>query len=189
MLEQGSISLAEEENKDDLTEFSYASGGHPGFHWIAYAIRHSTVIPQRDNANYKSKQRLAKSLYTVRYGLGHNLLRKAYSAHEFMEALTAFVHDYNVETDQVYDKTSGERMPDLHTYAQKHYRQRVYLSDLDDILTLVKNYGPSLVCKMLVAYGYASVGQRGADGTKTDGDDENESGSQYTEHEQEEMNS
>jgi|GEM_PF-440262 hypothetical protein len=156
--------------KNDLTEFGFSSGEHPGFHRIAYAIRWSTTIPQRQNANYKSGQRNEKPLYTVRYGLGHNLRRKANSADEFMEALTEFVHDYNAETDQVYENTSDERRQDPRNYARTHYRRRVRISDLDDVLVLVKERSPNLVCKMLVAYGYTAVGD--SEGTKTgDGDE------------------
>lgn len=175
-------------SKDDLTEFSFSSREHPGFHHIANAIRHSTTIPQRQSANYKSGLRTEKPLYTVRYGLGHNLRRKANSAGEFMEALTEFVHDYNAETDQVYENTSEERRQDLHNYARTHYRQRVLLSDLDDVLALVKERGPSLVCKMLVAYGYAAVGRKDGEGTKTGDSDENYSSIQHTEDEREETN-
>jgi hypothetical protein len=171
MTERNEEPLDQEPNsKNDLTEFSFSSGEHPGFHRIAYAIRWSTTIPQRQSANYKSGPPREKPLYSVRYGLGHNLRRKANSADEFMEALTEFVHDYNAETDQIYENTSDERKQDLHNYARKHYRRRVRISDLDDVLVLVKEHGPNLVCKMLVAYGYTAVGD--SDGTKTgDGDE------------------
>ncbi len=175
-------------SEDDLTEFSFSSGEHPGFHHIASAIRWSTTIPQRQNANYKSGQRAEKPLYTVRYGLGHNLRRKANSADEFMEALTEFVHDYNAETDQIYENTSEERKQDPLNYPRTHYRRQVLRSDLDDVLVLVKEHGPTLVCKMLVAYGYAAVGGKGGEGPKTDEGDENDSRSQYTEDEKEGTN-
>ena len=161
-------------DQDDLTEFTFASGAHPGFHRIAYAIRQSTVIPQRQSANFKSKQRTEKPLYTVRYGLGHTLRRKANTAAELLEALTEFAHEYNAETDQVYENTSEERMADPQNYARTHYRQRVLLSDLDDVFYLVKTYGPRLVCNTLVAYGYAAVGGKGTDGAKEDGGEEQE---------------
>jgi hypothetical protein len=171
MTEQDEASLDQgAHGKNDLTEFGFSSGEHPGFHRIAYAIRWSTTIPQRQSANYKSGQRTEKPLYTVRYGLGHNLRRKANSADEFMEALTEFVHDYNAETDQVYENTSEERKRDPHNYARKHYRRRVRIGDLDDVLALVKEHGPNLVCKMLVAYGYTAV--RDSEGTKTGDSDE-----------------
>ena len=175
-------------SKDDLTEFSFSSGEHPGFHHIASAIRWSTTIPQRQSANYKSGQRAEKPLYTVRYGLGHNLRRKANSADEFMEALTEFVHDYNAETDQIYENTSEERKQDPLNYPRTHYRRQVLRSDLDDVLVLVKEHGPTLVCKMLVAYGYAAVGGKDGEGPKTDEVDESDSRSQDIENEREGTN-
>ncbi len=161
-------------NQDDLTEFTLASGAHPGFHRIAYAIRQSTVIPQRQSANFKSKQRAEKPLYTVRYGLGHTLRRKANTAAELLEALDEFLQEYNAETDQVYENTSEERMADPQNYARTHYRQRVHLRDLDDVLYLVKVYGPQLVCKTLVAYGYLATGGKGADEAKDEGGEKQE---------------
>jgi len=179
MTEQDGASLGQgTHGKNDLTEFGFSSGEHPGFHRIAYALRWSTTIPQRQNANYKSGQRTEKPLYTVRYGLGHNLRRKANSADEFMEALTEFIHDYNAETDQIYENTSDERKQDPHNYARSHYRRRVRISDLDDVLVLVNERTPNLVCKMLVAYGYAAVGDsegtKAGDSDEIDNDDTNE---------------
>jgi hypothetical protein len=129
----------------DPLDFVSTSGRHAGFHKIAYAIRHSTTIPQRQNANAKKGQG-QKSLYDVRYGLGNNLRRKTDSASDFMEALTEFLHLYNAETVQVYENTGEQR------------RKQVSIGDLDDILVLVGAYGPRLICNMLVAYGYASSG-------------------------------
>jgi hypothetical protein len=173
--------------QDDLTEFTFVSGAHPGFHRIAYAIRQSTVIPQRQSANFKSKQRTEKPLYTVRYGLGHTLRRKANTAAELLEALTEFVHEYNAETDQIYENTSQERMADLQNYARTHYRQRILLSDLDDVLLLVKTYGPRLVCNTLVAYGYAAVGAGGKDPDGAKGDEEQDQTSGTPDTDREEM--
>jgi hypothetical protein len=140
----GRIDMPEVEPLD----FISTSGRHPGFHKVAYAIRHSTIIPQRQNANAKKGQG-AKSLYDVRYGLGNNLRRRTDAASDFMEALTEFLHLYNAETVQVYENTGEQR------------RKQVSISDLDDVLSLVHTYGPRLVCNMLVAYGYASIGKTG----------------------------
>ena len=146
-------------NPNDLTEFSSSSGKHPGFHNIAYAIRRSTVIPQRQKANHKSNPNIEESIYEVRYGVGNNLRRKANSAQEFMDALTEFVQLYNAETEQKYEEKNKEARQDSQNYARTHYRSRVSIGDLDDILELVKTYGPHLVCNMLVAYGYATGGK------------------------------
>jgi hypothetical protein len=158
---------------DDLTEFSSSSGKHLGFHRIAYAIRRSTVIPQRQKANHKANPKVEESIYEVRYGVGHNLRRKANSAREFMDALTEFVQIYNAETEQKYEETNKEVKQDLQNYALTHYRSRVSIGDLDDILELVKTYGPHLVCNMLVAYGYATGGKNTKDGDSQDTDNTN----------------
>ncbi len=166
------MSGAEGASGDDLTAFISTSDQAAGFHRIAYAIRRSTVRPQRDNALHKSGQRAEKSLYDVRYGLGNQLRRKADSATEFLEALAEFVHDYNAETEQKYDNTSEERKSDPQNYARTHYRQRVDTADIDDVLALTKQYGPRLVCNMLVAYGYATAGQRNSITVNNDADDQ-----------------
>jgi hypothetical protein len=88
-----------------------------------------------------------------------------------LEALTEFVHEYNAETDQVYENTSQERMRDPHNYARTHYRQRIMQENLDDVLALVKEYGPRLVCNMLVAYGYSAVGGKDNEATRMDEND------------------
>ena len=167
MAEQGTS------HPDDLTEFSFSSGKHPGFHRIAYAIRRSTVIPQRQKANHKANPNVEESIYEVRYGIGHNLRRKANSAREFIDALTEFVQIYNAETEQKYEETNKEVKQDLQNYALTHYRSRISIGDLDDILELVKMYGPHLVCNMLVAYGYATGGKNTRDGDSQDTDGNN----------------
>lgn len=154
----------------DPTDFMSTSQEYPGFHEIAYAIRHSTVIPQRQNAQHKSGKRDEKSLYEVRYGLGNNLRRKTETPEEFVEALTEFIHIYNAETEQVFERTSEERKHDS-DYARKHYRRRVSISDLDDVLALVKKHGPRLVCNMLVAYGYSTESRKNKGDQYADGND------------------
>jgi hypothetical protein len=146
---------------NDLTEFASTSNQHLGFHQIAYAIRHSTVIPQRQNARLKSNQPGSqKSLYDIRYGLGNNLRRKSDDAIEFMTALTEFVHSYNAETEQVYDNTSEDRKNNP-TYGRGRYRKPIPFSALDDVLELVKRYDSRFICNMLVAYGYARAEGKG----------------------------
>src|SRR5947209_20484022 len=88
--------------------------------------------------------------------------RKANSEREFMDALTEFVQIYNAETEQVYENTSTERKEHIHdlpNYVKTHYRSTVPMNDLDDVLELIKNFGPRLVCNMLVAYGYGTGGK------------------------------
>lgn len=151
------MSESETPTNHDLTVFSSTSPQSAGFHRIACAIRESTVKPQRLNARYKSKEAPEKSLYDVRYGLGNQLRRTADSAAEFIAALTEFIQAYNAETEQIFDNTSEERKKDPANYASKHYRCCIAVSDVDEVLSLVKQYGPYLVCNMLLAYGYAAI--------------------------------
>lgn len=145
----------------DPLEFISTSGRHPGFHNVAYAIRNSTVIPQRQLANFKSGKRPDKPLYDVRYGLGNNLRRKTANVGEFIGSLAEFLQLYNAETDQKYENTSEERKNNPE-YGRGRYRSPVAISDLDDVLALIKacNNDVELVCNMLVAYGYAAAKSR-----------------------------
>ncbi|MDQ2995484.1 MAG: hypothetical protein M3R61_00290 [Chloroflexota bacterium] len=146
----------------DPLDFISTSGQHPGFHNIAYAIRNSTVIPQRQLARYKANQPDAeKPLYDVRYGLGNNLRRKTDSVADFIGELAEFLQLYNAETDQKYENTSDERKNNPE-YGRGRYRSPVAISDLDDVLGLIKKYNNNvaLVCNMLVAYGYAATKSR-----------------------------
>lgn len=108
-----------------------------GFRNIAYAIRHSTIIPQY------LKQK-GSTLYDVRYGLGMELKRKAAYSQEFLTTLASFVHEYNQENVQ---KVESKKQPQR--------RKNVCTSDLEDIIKLVDKFGSELICNLLVAYGYA----------------------------------
>lgn len=108
-----------------------------GFRNIAYAIRHSTVIPQY------LKQK-GDMLYDVRYGLGMELKRKAAYPKEFVAALGNFIQEYNQENVQ---KAESKKQPQR--------RKNIRTNDLDDIVRLVDKFGSELVCNLLVAYGYA----------------------------------
>ena len=108
-----------------------------GFRNIAYAIRHSTVIPQR------RKARKQDYLYEIRYGLGAELKRKAAVKEEFLTVLADFVHNYNQENAQVLERTGKQMRKDVRT------------SDLEDVTRLVDEFGSEVVAYLLVAYGYA----------------------------------
>ncbi len=108
-----------------------------GFRNIAYAIRHSTVIPQY------LKQK-GDTFYDVRYGLGMELKRKAAYPKEFAAALGNFIQEYNQENVQ---KVESKKQPQR--------RKNIRTSDLDAIVRLVDKFGSELVCNLLVAYGYA----------------------------------
>ncbi len=108
-----------------------------GFQNVAYAIRHSTVIPQG------RKARGEDYLYDVRYGLGAELKRKATVRDEFIVALMDFVHNYNQENAQVLERTGQQMRRDLRT------------TDVEEVVRLVDEYGSEAVANLLVAYGYA----------------------------------
>lgn len=108
-----------------------------GFQNVAYAIRHSTVIPQM------RKARKQEHLYEVRYGLGQDLKRKAAVREEFIMALSDFMHSYNQENAQVLENTRSQMRRDLRT------------SDIEEVVRLVDEYGSEVVANLLVAYGYA----------------------------------
>lgn len=112
-----------------------------GFQRIATAIRRSTVIPQRRKARGENR------IYDIRYGLGAKLLRKASYPDRFIQALSDFVHSYNQENAQIYER-----------YMSNPPRRRGALTtdDLAEIVTLIDEYGSQTVGNMLVAFGYAS---------------------------------
>ncbi|MBK6712272.1 MAG: hypothetical protein IPG51_18380 [Chloroflexi bacterium] len=118
----------------------------PGFINIARAIRESTV-----RAQYRKNQKNDKR-YTVRYGLGRDLVRKAYHREEFVAALSEFLLTYNAENAQVLERYPKDKYP------QYKYRWDVQTGDIKDILSLIDKYSnpPDLIAKLLVAYGYAS---------------------------------
>lgn len=114
-----------------------------GFQNVAYAIRHSTIVPQGQMARYKQGKG-DKPLYEVRYGLGQSLKQKANNESEFLAALGDFASTYSAETYQTYESTQERRRRDLHA------------SDIVAVTELVDDFGPEVVCNLLVAYGYAS---------------------------------
>jgi len=108
-----------------------------GFQNVAYAIRHSTVIPQG------RKARNQDYLYDIRYGLGRELKQKAHRRDDFIAALADFMHSYNAENAQKLENTGQQMRRDLRT------------DDVEAIVRLVDKFGPEVVCNLLVAYGYA----------------------------------
>jgi hypothetical protein len=112
----------------------------PGFQNVAAAIRRSTVIPQY----FKAKGN--RGPYDIRYGLGADLLRQAAYPDRFIQALSAFLHDYNRETAQVYERYKGN--PPVR-------RATVTTEDIQQVLELMDEYGSKTVANLLVAFGYA----------------------------------
>jgi hypothetical protein len=110
---------------------------NPGFQNVAYAIRHSTIIPQG------RKARNEDYLYEIRYGLGRMLKQKAHHRDDFIAALGDFMQSYNAENVQKLESKGEQMRKDLRT------------SDIEAIVELVDEYGPEVICNLLVAYGYA----------------------------------
>ncbi|MGH2502228.1 MAG: hypothetical protein ACRDID_06900, partial [Ktedonobacterales bacterium] len=89
--------------------------------------------------------------YDVRYGLGQELLRAASYPQEFLATLGAFIQSYNAESARI-----DERMQ-KGSLKGPYGRARVRTDELDEIVRLIDQYGGNseLICKLLVAYGYA----------------------------------
>jgi hypothetical protein len=126
----------------------------PSFRNVAAAIRNATVRPQLEEA------REGKTRYEIRYGLGQQLVRKAYDAREFAAALLDFIHEYNAETVREEEKLTISD-PHMLTPAERrqyHLRPRVSEEDIQNVLALIDTFGPALVANALVACGYAKTG-------------------------------
>lgn len=124
-------------NSDDTRQTFSKIVQSEGFKNVAYAIRHSTVVPQ------SRKGRGTKPVVDVRYGLGQQLARKAAYPAEFLAEVTEFIHLYNAENAQLREK---QRNP---------FRKNVTTADIEALTDLVDEFGSKVVCNMLVAYGYA----------------------------------
>ncbi|MCA0350761.1 MAG: hypothetical protein LCH85_02075 [Chloroflexi bacterium] len=110
-----------------------------GFQRIANAIRNCTV-----NLQYK-KAKGERVPFEIRYGLTQEIIRRSNHIDDFIAALTDFIAKYNTESAQKFETSKGVDK-----------RSRVAQDDLDDIITLLDNgYKPSVIARMLVAYGSA----------------------------------
>lgn len=94
-------------------------------------------------AQYRKKQ--GDRRYDVRYGLGQELARKARYPAQFITALSDFLHKYNAENAQVMETRGGP------------YRRSIKTSDIEEIVTLIEEFGSETVANLLIAYGYARV--------------------------------
>jgi hypothetical protein len=122
------------QSEPNLSEIVRATG----FRALATAIRLSTVSPQ-----YRQQMAGEGSLYDVRYGLGQDLVRHSVDKQKFAAKLSEFVQSYNAENARVYERRKEQR------------RRNIEVSELDDVFRLIDAYGPGLVARLLVAYGYA----------------------------------
>jgi hypothetical protein len=117
-----------------------------GFQAIAAAIRRATVIAQFQAA------REGGYPYEVRYGLGQQLLRAAAYPEEFMAALSEFLQSYNAENARIAERIAKGSLKNT----GRNRRAMVQTEHIKEIVRLVDTYESSeLICKMLVAYGYA----------------------------------
>jgi hypothetical protein len=120
----------------------------PGFLEIASAIRNATVDAQYWAGKDKTYP------YEVRYGLGQNLLRAAAYPDDCMAAISEFLHVYNAEVARVEERiTKGSISKQWH-----NRRFPVSTGAIQELVKLVDAYGSEVICKMLVAYGYARDG-------------------------------
>ena len=129
-------------NHDDPQQTFSQIVANEGFKNVAYAIRHSTVIPQGQSTRFKQGKG-KKPVVDVRYGLGQQLARKSAYPAEFLAEAAEFIHLYNAENAQLRE---NKREP---------FRKNVTTTDIDALTALVDQFGSKVVCNMLVAYGYA----------------------------------
>jgi len=111
-----------------------------GFRHVAAAIRRSTITPQFFKAQGKAGP------YVIRYGLGNELLRHAAYPEQFVQALSVFLHEYNRETGQIFERYGAH--PPVR-------RATVTTEDIEAVIGLVDLYGSETVANLLVAFGYA----------------------------------
>jgi hypothetical protein len=117
-----------------------------GFQAIAAAIRQATVIGQYWAARQTGYP------YEVRYGLGQELLRAANYPEHFLAALSEFIQSYNAENARIDERIAKKSLPDVPGMR----RASVRAEHINHVVRLIDEYGNSeLICKMLVAYGYA----------------------------------
>jgi hypothetical protein len=124
-------------NSDDAQHTYSQIVQNEGFKNVAYAIRHSTVVPQG------RKAKGGKPVVNIRYGLGLQLSRKAAYPTEFLAELAEFIHLYNAENAQLRENK------------REVFRKNVTTADIDAVTALVDQFGSKLICNMLIAYGYA----------------------------------
>jgi hypothetical protein len=131
----------------------------PGFQHVATAIRRSTVIPQYFKAQGK------RGPYDIRYGLGNDLLRRAAYPDQFIQVLGEFLHEYNRETAQIYERYKGN--PPIR-------RATVTTEDIESLVGLIDEHGSQTVANLLVAFGYAREPRepQGAGGESGETDEE-----------------
>jgi len=112
-----------------------------GLNNIAKAIRAATIRPL-----FQKKNR-GDSVFSIRYELPTDLKNASVKPDKFIEALTAFVQSYNFETLKVYDAyaSKGKEPPMKRSFINSE--------DVAEVIALVDQYGPGLICGILLALG------------------------------------
>ncbi len=116
-----------------------------GFREIAAAIRRATVIAQYQAARESGYP------FEVRYGLGQELLRAAAYPEDFIAALSTFLQSYNAENARIAERVAKGSL----SAQARNRRAAVQTEHIKEVVRLVDMYGSDVICKMLVAYGYA----------------------------------
>ncbi len=117
-----------------------------GFKAIAKAIRQATVLAQ-----YHAARKQGNYVFDVRYGLGQELLRASAYPDNFIAALGAFLQSFNAENARIDERITKGALANL----PQNRRASVRTTHIDAIVALVDKHGSDVVCKLLVAYGYA----------------------------------
>jgi len=113
----------------------------PGFQNIAKAIRNATINEQYAKANGKQR-------FDIHYGMAHELKRKSPYKKDLVEFLSEFIASYNAETARYVEDHSDE-------FKAGKVRATVKTEDVEEVISLIDEYGASVVGKLLAAYGYA----------------------------------
>lgn len=108
-----------------------------GFKNMAKAIRSSTISLQYTPKSQRS--------YEIRYGIAQDLKRKSPYRQELVEYLSEFSASYNTENARVKER-KGEAFVT---------RANVKQQDIEEVISLIDEYGSSVIGKLLAAYGYA----------------------------------
>ena len=115
-----------------------------GFREIAAVIRQATVVAQYWGARESGYP------YEVRYGLGQDLLRAAAYPDNFLAALGTFIQSFNAENARI-----DERIAKGSLSSKTRRRGSVRTDHIASVMRLMDEFGSEVVCKILVAYGYA----------------------------------
>jgi hypothetical protein len=109
-----------------------------GFQAVATAIRKATIIPQ-----YLKGSKGINPNWKIHYGFAQKMKKVVKISDSFISNLMEFIQMYNQENARLSEQ--GKRS-----------RKTVKTSDLDELMSLIDEYGSEVVGMLLLAYGYAS---------------------------------